>query len=96
MNIITQYINNTERRKVEVIPGTFDLTFKLVFSSEREYLADIVNGITEIPKKIVEEKALIINSEHVIENIEEDKRTSDLVIEVDNNIINIEINRSYY
>lgn len=90
------YLEDETRRKKEIIPGTFDLVFKRVLTNNREYLAEIVNGITNIPKEDIIENAEIKNSEHIVSNINEKKKMSDLIIEVKENVINLEMDREYY
>ena len=90
------YLKDEKRRKEEVIPGTYDLVFKHIFTTQKEYLADIINYITGLPREEIINNAEIKNSEYIIENIEESKKTSDIIIEINNNIINLEMNRIYY
>lgn len=84
------------KRKEKLIPGTYDLVFKAIMTSEREYLADIVSGISGIDKEKIMKNAVIKSNEYIVENIDESKKTSDLVIEVKENIINIEMNNFNY
>jgi len=90
------YFNNPERQKLEVIPGTFDAVFKSVLTKNKEYLSDIVSGITSIPKEEIFEKSTIKNSEYIKENIKEKKKISDLVITVEEDVIILEMNNEYY
>lgn len=94
--IFKSYLEDETRRKEEIIPGTFDLVFKRILTNNREYLAEIVSGITNIPKEDIIEKAEIKNSEHIVSNINEKKKMSDLIIEVEENVINLEMDREYY
>lgn len=84
------------KRKEKLIPGTYDLVFKAIMISEKEYLADIVSGISEIDKEKIMKNAVIKSNEYIVENIDESKKTSDLVIGVKENIINIEMNNFNY
>lgn len=84
------------KRKEKLIPGTYDLVFKAIMTSEKEYLADIVSGISGIDKEKIMKNAVIKSNEYIVENIDESKKTSDLVIEVKENIINIEMNNFNY
>ena len=90
------YLKDEKRRKEEVIPGTYDLVFKHIFTTQKEYLADIINYITGLPREEIINNAEIKNSEYIIGNIEDSKKTSDIIIEINNNIINLEMNRTYY
>ena len=92
---IKSYQEDIVRQKYEVIPGTFDPIFKEIFKSVKEFLADIIYEVTGIPKEEVL-KGTIINSEYPILNINEKKRTSDLIIELEDNVINLEMNNHYY
>ena len=76
---IKSYQEDIVRQKYEVIPGTFDPIFKEIFKSVKEFLADIIYEVTGIPKEEVL-KGTIINSEYPILNINEKRRTSDLII----------------
>ena len=93
---IKEYTINKEKREKEVIPGTFDPVFKAVLTSNKEYLAEIINYVTGLPKEDVIKKGIIINSEYVRENIKEKDKKSDLIISIENNIINLEMDRRYY
>ena len=93
---IKEYTVNKEKREKEVIPGTFDPVFKAVLTSNKEYLAEIINYVTGLPKEDVIKKGIIINSEYVRENIKEKDKKSDLIISIENNIINLEMDRRYY
>ena len=92
---VKSYQEDIVRQKYEVIPGTFDPIFKEIFKSNKEFLADIIYEVTGIPKEEVL-KGTIINSEYPILNINEKKRTSDLIIELDDSVINLEMNNHYY
>ena len=93
---IKEYAVNKEKREKEIIPGTFDPVFKAVLTSNKEYLAEIINYVTGLPKEDVIKKGIIINSEYVRENIKEKDKKSDLIISIENNIINLEMDRRYY
>ena len=92
---IKSYHEDIVRQKYEVIPGTFDPIFKEIFKSVKEFLADIIYEVTGIPKEEVL-KGTIINSEYPILNINEKRRTSDLIIELEDSVINLEMNNHYY
>ena len=92
---VKSYHEDVVRQKYEVIPGTFDPIFKEIFKSVKEFLADIIYEVTGIPKEEVL-KGTIINSEYPILNINEKRRTSDLIIELEDSVINLEMNNHYY
>ena len=96
MVTIKGYTNNTELRKKEVIPGTFDAVFKAVLTEEKEVLAEIIELVIGIPKEDVIKNGVIINSEYVRENIIETDKKSDLLISIGDNVINLEMDRRYY
>ena len=81
-----------------IIPATYDPVFKALLTSEecREYLADLINIVTKIPKENIINNLVIRNSEHMKSNISEKGKTSDLIVDVENNRINLECNLDYY
>lgn len=84
------------REKKRVIPATFDPVFKSVLTNKknRNYLVDLISSITEMPKKIIDKNMVIINNELSIEHYK--KMTTDILVEIEKNIINLEMNRYYY
>ena len=92
---VKSYQEDIVRQKYEVIPGTFDPIFNEIFKSVKEFLADIIYEVIGIPKEEVL-KGTIINSEYPILNINEKRRTSDLIIELEDSVINLEMNNYYY
>ena len=81
-----------------IVPGTYDTVFKSIMQNEscREFLIDIVNYCTKIPKDVLRKQLIIRNSELPVSNVNEKRKITDLVLEVDDNIINIEMNNFYY
>ena len=86
------------REKKRVIPATFDPVFKSVLTNKknRNYLVDLISSITEMPKKIIDKNMVIINNELSIEHYNSKKMTTDILVEIEKNIINLEMNRYYY
>ena len=86
------------REKKRVIPATFDPVFKSVLTNKknRNYLVDLISSITEMPKKIIDKNMVIINNELSIEHYNSKKMTTDILVEIEKNIINLELNRYYY
>ena len=82
--------------KNKVIPGTFDPIFKSILTGNKKYISDIISGVSELDKDEVLENIVFKNPEYVINNVSERRKTSDLVVEVKRNIINIEMNGYYY
>lgn len=78
----------------KIIPMTNDRVFKSVLSSieARDYLIDIISGITGLPKANLKKDMTFVDSEHRISS----KKISDLVVEVKDNVINLEMNNTYY
>ena len=86
------------REKKRVIPATFDPVFKSVLTNKknRNYLVDLISSITEMPKKIIDKNMIILNNELGIEHYNSKKMTTDILVEIEKNIINLEMNRYYY
>ncbi len=82
----------------KIIPMTNDRVFKSVLSSieARDYLIDIISGITGLPKENLKKDMTFVDSEHRISSKKESKKISDLVVEVKDNVINLEMNNTYY
>ena len=82
----------------KIIPMTNDRVFKSVLSSieARDYLIDIISGITGLPKANLKKDMTLVDSEHRISSKNESKKISDLVVEVKDNVINLEMNNTYY
>ncbi len=84
--------------KHKFIPLTNDRMFKAVLTSNeaRDYLADIISGITNLPKENIKRDMVFKNTEHPVSGINEKKKISDLVVEIKDNVINLEMNNDYY
>lgn len=82
----------------KIISMTNDRVFKSVLSSieARDYLIDIISGITGLPKANLKKDMTFVDSEHRISSKNESKKISDLVVEVKDNVINLEMNNTYY
>ena len=55
-------------------------------------MIDIISGITGLPKANLKKDMTFVDSEHRISS----KKISDLVVEVKDNVINLEMNNTYY
>ena len=55
-------------------------------------MIDIISGITGLPKANLKKAMTFVDSEHRISS----KKISDLVVEVKDNVINLEMNNTYY
>ena len=82
----------------KIIPASYDPVFKALLTAEecREYLADIINTITQIPKDVIMNNMEIKNSEHIKNHVKEKGKVSDLIIDIEKNRINLECNKEYY
>ena len=82
------------REKKRVIPATFDPVFKSVLTNKknRNYLVDLISSITEMPKKIIDKNMIILNNELGIEHYNSKKMTTDILVEIERNVINLEMN----
>ena len=75
-----------------------DSLFKTIFTSKelRNFVAYIISKILKIDENYVKEKMIVLNTNSINENKTNKKSISDIIIQVENNIINIECNRWYY
>ena len=84
--------------KDKVITMMSDEVFKSVLQDRscEDYLVDIIEGITKINKDYIKRNLVFKNSELTKEEIEEKGKITDLLIELQGNIINLEMNKYYY
>ena len=84
--------------KDKVITMMSDAVFKSVLQDRscEDYLVDIIGGITKINKDYIKRNLVFKNSELTKEEIEEKGKITDLLIELQDNIINLEMNNLYY
>ena len=84
--------------KDKVITMMSDAVFKSVLQDRscEDYLVDIIEGITKINKDYIKRNLVFKNSELTKEEIEEKGKVTDLLIELQGNIINLEMNKYYY
>ena len=82
----------------KVVPATFDPVFKAVLKdpSTRDYLVNLINYITKIPKKYLKDNIRFSDNEPAIERAAEKGKRVDLLVDVQNKMINIELNMEYY
>ena len=59
-------------------------------------MIDIISGITGLPKANLKKDMTFVDLEHRISSKNESKKISDLVVEVKDNVINLEMNNTYY
>ena len=86
------------REKKRVIPATFDPVFKSLLTNKdnRDYLVDLISNITKIPRYAISNNMIILNNELGVEYYDSKKMQTDILVEIENNIINLEMNNSYY
>ena len=82
----------------KVVPATFNPVFKAVLKdpSTRDYLVNLINYITKIPKKYLKDNIRFSDNEPAIERAAEKGKRVDLLVDVQNKMINIELNMEYY
>ena len=80
----------------KVIPGTYDKTFKYVMTNCKDYLASILTNFIDMDKEEIKKNLVYKNTELLSDNFFEKSKTTDIVVEVDNMLLNLEMNRSYY
>ncbi len=81
-----------------VVPATYDVVFKAVMQDEkcRDYLIEIIHMCTKLNKDYIRNNMVIRNTELPVSNINEKRKINDLIIDIENNVINLEMNRYYY
>ena len=92
-DLVEKYI-----KQGKVVPATFDPVFKAVLKdpSTRDYLVNLINYITKIPKKYLKDNIRFSDNEPAIERAAEKGKRVDLLVDVQNKMINIELNMEYY
>lgn len=81
-----------------IIPMTYDKMFKGVLTSKeaRGYLISLISNITGIKKENIKDNIVFKNNEQKINGISGKKKITDMVVEIDDNVINLEMNKEYY
>ena len=84
------------QEKVKIIPMTYDKMFKSVLLNEKakDYLVEVIHLITGIRKEELN-NLIFKNEEHLRYGVGQKKKESDIVIEIIDNTICLEMNRSY-
>ena len=82
----------------KLVPATYDSVFKAIFTSKDclNYTATLLGELLNIDKNYLKNNLKILNSEIPKTNIKEKRKTTDVLLSVKGNIINIEMNRKYY
>lgn len=84
-------------KEEKILSGVYDCIFKalLLNKENKGFLKIIINEITDIPLKYLD-NIQILNNEHIVENKKDKKMRSDIIVSIGNRIINIEMNKDYY
>ena len=79
-----------DEEKLDVILSNLEHNLKTLFENDKDMLAEIINGVTGIPKEDIIERGILLDSQDLI-NPEKVKKykDSDILISVYNNTINI-------
>ena len=80
---------------VKSLINVYQLSFdEFTFEDDKDMLAEIINGVTGIPKEDIIERGILLDSQDLI-NPEKVKKykDSDILISVYNNTINIVMNK---
>lgn len=82
------------REKKRVIPATFDPVFKSLLTNEnnRGYLEDLICYVTKIPKEIISKNMVVVNNQLPIEKYNNKQMNTDILVEIEKNVINLEMN----
>ena len=83
-----------DEEKLDVILSNLEHNLKTLFENDKDMLAEIINGVTGIPKEDIIERGILLDSQDII-NPEKVKKykDSDILISVYNNTINIVMNK---
>ena len=75
----------------------YDITMKAIFTDEVNILAKMVSDITGIDYKLLEDNVVLETNEIPISRKNEKTKKCDFILKIDkDNILNLEINTSYY
>lgn len=82
----------------KVVSATEDAVFKEIFTSPdcHNYTCKIISEITGIKFKTLKKHLKVINSTLPLKNVKERSKNADVLLTVKDNIINLEMNGSYY
>ena len=82
------------REKKRVIPATFDPVFKSLLTNEnnRGYLEDLISYVTKILKEIISKNMVVVNNQRPIEKYNNKQMNTDILVEIERNVINLEMN----
>ena len=83
-------------RKGEVLPATEDVVFKNLIMESREFLIIILEHFLGIDKEIIRNNMHLENTTLPVSNAKEKKKVTDIIVRVENKVVNLEMNASYY
>ena len=83
-------------RKGEVLPATEDVVFKNLIMESREFLIIILEHFLGIDKEIIRKNLHLENTTLPVSNAKEKKKVTDIIVRVEKNVVNLEMNASYY
>ena len=83
-------------RKGEVLPATEDIIFKNLIMRSREFLIIILEHFLGIDKEIIRKNLHLENTTLPVSNAKEKKKVTDIIVRVEKNVVNLEMNASYY
>ena len=83
-------------RKGEVLPATEDVIFRNFIIESPNYLVIILEHFLGIDRKIIKENMHLENTTLHVNNAKEKKKVTDIVVRVGINVVNLEMNASYY
>ena len=93
-----EYDGKRKRRKTRVNPCIYDFIFKSVMldPESKDYLIGYINMVTKLPIEIIKKNIKIENIEHTVDNKNDRRLKSDIIVSVGKLYINIEMNKDYY
>ncbi len=83
-------------RKGEVLPATEDVVFKNLIMESREFLIIILEHFLGLGKEIIRKNMYLENTVLPVSNAKEKKKVTDIIVRVERNVVNLEMNASYY
>ena len=83
-------------RKGEVLPATQDVVFKNLIIESPKYLVIILEHFLGIDREIIRKNIHLENTELPVSNAKEKKKVTDIIVRVERNVVNLEMNASYY
>ena len=83
-------------RKGEVLPATQDVVFKNLMINSKIFLSIILEHFLGIDKEIIIKNMHLENTELPVSNVKEKKKVTDIIVRVERNVVNLEMNASYY